>query len=214
VQGKGILWGLVVFLLLVILSAARIGVADLLSGYIRDAIAAWSSSAAPPDESDLVAVSRALDVALRISPGNPNHYEDLARLDFVRSGMPGTTVAERADRLRHGLKSIRQAIALRPVSPYSWGILLRLKSELGEFDAEFNRSLERTVTLGPWEPGLQAVVLDAALNAWDVLPKAERKMVRENYHRGLKRQANAMLDVIFAHRNGCVVSSGYDECLQ
>ena len=177
-------------------------------------MAAWSSGVNRPGVSDLDALSRVLEAALLIAPDNPDHYEDMARLALLRSGMPGTAGAARSGWLRQGLVSIRRAIALRPASPYDWAVLLRLKSESGEYDAEFRRSLERTVTLGPWEPGLQGVVLDAGLNAWDVLPVAEREMVRESYHRGLKRQAGAMLDVIFAHRNGCVVSTGYDGCVQ
>ncbi|HZW26316.1 MAG TPA: hypothetical protein VFF26_12600 [Gallionella sp.] len=200
-QGTSILWVSGALLLFVVFSAVRIGTADFLSGYVRDEIAAWSM--APPDASDLAAVSRALDLAQWISPGNPDHYADMARLDLVRSGMPGTTAAEKIELLRHGLKPIRQAIALRPASSYSWAILLRLKNELGEYDAEFRRSLERTVTLGPWEPELQLVVADVGWSAWAVLPGAEREMVRENLVRGMKRQAEAMLAIAQAHRDDC-----------
>lgn len=202
-QGTGILFVSGALLLFVILSAVRIGTADLLSGYIRDEIASWSSSAAPPDPSDLNAVLRALDVAQLLSPGNPDHYQDLARLELVRSGMPGMTDAERIALLRQALDPIRQAIALRPASSYSWAILLRLKDELGEYDAEFCRSLERTVTLGPWEPALQLVVADVGWSAWAELPGVEREMVRENLVRGMKRQAEAMLAIAQAHLHDC-----------
>lgn len=201
-QGTSILWASGALLLFVVFSAARIGAADFLSGYVRDEIAAWSSRATPPDASELAAVSRALDLAQWISFGNPDHYEDMARLALVRSGMPGTTGAEKNDLLRHGLVAIRQAIALRPASPYSWAILLRLKHELGEYDAEFHRSLERTVALGPWEPKLQLVVADVGWSAWAELPGAEREMVRENLVRGMKRQAEAMLAIARAHHCG------------
>ena len=189
-------------MIFVIFSAVRIGTADIISGYVRDEIAAWSVSAARPDVSELTAVSRALDFAQLISPGNPDHYEDLARLDLVRAGMQGTTEPESTALLRHGLEPIRQAIALRPASPYSWAILLRLKSELGEYDAEFRRCLERTVALGPWQPELQLVVADVGWRAWSGLPGAEREMVRENLVRGMKRQAEAMLFIARAHHCG------------
>jgi hypothetical protein len=201
-QGISTLWVSGALLLFVILSAARIGIADVLSGYIRDEIARWSVSAASPQESDLTAVSRALDLAQWLSPGNPDHYEDLARLDLLRSGMLVTTFAEKTDRLRHGLESIRRAIALRPASPYSWVILLRLKNELGEYDAEFRRSLERTVVLGPWEPELQLVVADVGWSAWAELPDAERELVNANLVRGMQRQTEAMLAIARAHHCG------------
>ncbi len=201
--GTGILWVTGALLLFVMFSATRIGIADFLSGYIRKEIAAWSSGKVPLDVSDQAEVSRVLVVAQLISPGNPDHYEDMARLDLVRSGMPGITGAERTGLLRRGLVSIRRAIVLRPASPYSWAILLRLKNELGEYDAEFRRSLERTVTLGPWEPELQLVVADIGWSAWAGLPDAEREMVSENLVRGMKRQAEAMLVVAQSHRDGC-----------
>ena len=202
-QGTSILWIPGALLLFVLFSAVRIGTADFLSGYIRNEMAAWSSSAAPPDAAGLAEVSRALDVAQLIAPGNPDHYEDMARLDLLRSGMPGTTGSEKNGLLRHGLTLIRQAIALRPASQYSWAILLRLKNELGEHDAEFRRSLERTVTLGPWEPELQLVVADVGWGAWAELPGEEREKVRENLVRGMERQAEAMLAIAQAHSDGC-----------
>lgn len=199
-QGTGILWVSGALLLFVMFSAGRIGAADFLSGYVRSEIAAWS--AAPPDASGLAAVSRALDVARSIAPDNPDLYEDMARLDLVRSGMPGAAGVGRIDLLRQGVETIRRAIALRPASSYSWAILLRLKHELGEYDAEFRRSLERTVTLGPWEPELQLVVADIGWGAWAELPDPERQMVGENLVRGMKRQAEAMLAIARAHHCG------------
>lgn len=209
-QGTGILWASGALLLFAIFSAVRIGAADLLSGYVRHEMAAWSSAAARPDAAGLAAVSRAIDAARWIAPDNPDLHEDMARLDLVRSGMPGTPGAERTGLLRQGVEAIRRAIALRPASSYSWAILLRLKHELGEYDAEFRRSLERTVTLGPWEPELQLVVADIGWSAWAGLPGAEREMVRENLVRGMKRQAEAMLAIAQVHRIDC----GGEDCIR
>ncbi len=201
--GNIVLWVVGAFLIFVIFSAARIGAADLLSGYARDEMDAWSSSATRPDSSVMADVSRALGVARWIAPGNPDLYEDMARLALVRSGMPDINNAERNTTLREGLTLIRQAIVLRPVSTNSWGILLRLKKELGEYDTEFRRGLERAVTLGPWEPELQPVVAEAGLSAWAVLPVAEREMVRMNFVRGMKRQADTMISIAQSHRDNC-----------
>lgn len=191
-----ILWVLGALLIFVVFSAARIGAADFISGYVRNEMAAWTSSAVSPDASKLDNVARALVVAQWIAPDNPDHYEDMARLELVRAGLSGVAA-------RTGLAPIRQAIALRPASAYSWAILLRLKNELGEHDAEFRRSLERTVTLGPWEPNLQLVVAEAGWSAWAELPDAEREMVRENQVRGMKRQAAAMLAIAQAYPQDC-----------
>lgn len=202
-RSRSILWVLGIFLLFVIYSAARIGVADLLSGFARNKMNAWSSSAVRPDAAALESIARALNVARKIAPDNPDYLEYLVLLTSVRADMPGINDAEKNAQLAQGLLLIRQAIALRPASSYSWATLLLLKRAHGEYDAEFRHALERAVTLGPWEPYVQRVVADAGMSAWAALPRAEQEMVRENIVRGMKWQSAAMLPILQAHRNNC-----------
>lgn len=202
-RSKVVLWVCGVFLLYVIISAARIGAADLLSGYAGSEFQAWSSGAIRPDVSAVDSVARALDVVRLIAPDNPDHHEYLARLALVRSGMGGASESERNLQLAYGLEQIHRAIALRPVSPYSWVIMLQLKRERAEYDPEFFHGLERAVTLGPWEPAVQLIVADVGLSAWAALPHAEQEMVRGNMARGVKRQAKQMISILRMHRNDC-----------
>lgn len=202
-RSKVAFWVFVAFLLFVIISAARIGAADLLSGYAKNELNAWSLSAVRPDVSAVDSVSSALDMARLIAPDNPDHYEYFARLALVRSGMPGVSESERNLQLVHGLEQIRKAIVLRPVSPYSWGIMLQLKRERAEYDSEFRHGLERAVTLGPWEPLVQLIVADVGMSAWAALPGAEQEMLRGNLARGVKRQAKQMIAILRMHRNDC-----------
>lgn len=202
-RSRSVLWVLGAFVLFVIFSAARIGAADLFSGYARNKMAIWSTSATHPAVAMQVSVASALGVARMIAPGNPDQYEDMARLALVRSGMPGINDVEKDARLIQGLLQIRQAITLRPVSSYSWVTLLLLKRERAEYDAEFRHALERAVTLGPWEPDVQRVVAEVGMSAWAVLPRAEQEMVRENMVRGMRRQAATMISIAQARRNDC-----------
>lgn len=202
-RSKSVLWASGAFLLFIIFLAVRIGVADLLSKSARNEMYAWSTSKVRPDVSAVDSVSATLGKARLISPGNPDHYEDMARLALVRSGMPGVSDAERNAQLLQGVEQIRAAIALRPASPYSWATLLLLKRERGEYDAEFRLALERAVTLGAWEPAVQPVVADVGLSAWAALPGAWQEMVRENFVRGMKWQANTMIAVAQSHLNDC-----------
>jgi len=202
-RNKVILGVFGIFMLFVIISAARIGAADLLSGYARNELNAWSLIAAKPDVSAVDSVSGALDMARLIAPDNPDHYEYLARLALVRSGMPGVSESERNLQLVRGLEQIRKAIALRPVSPYSWAIMLQLKRERAEYDSEFRHGLERAVTLGPWEPLVQLIVADVGMSAWAALPGAEQTLLKGNLARGVKRQAKQMIAILRMHRNDC-----------
>lgn len=200
--GKILPWVFATLMLFAIVSAVRIGTADLLCGYATDSMATWP--AAEPDASQLAGVSRVLDAAHWVTPDNPDVYENLARVEMLRAGMRSADDTARNAALRNGLELVRHAIALRPASPYGWAILLQLKNALGEYDAEFRRSLERTVTLGPWEPELQVAVADAGLGAWAALPEAERKLVGEDIRRGMMRQPGAMFAIARAHLDVCV----------
>jgi hypothetical protein len=208
ILGKGLSWVLGALALFVVFSAVRLGAADLLCGHAADRMAKWPQGGG--DASSVDGVSRILDAARRIAPDNPDVHETAARLDMVRADRPGADDAERKAALRHGITQIRRAISLRPVSPYGWAILLRLKSGLREYDAEFRRSLERTASLGPWEPELQATVADAGLGAWAALPESERKMVGESIARGMKRQAGTMFAIARAHLARCAAAGRND----
>jgi hypothetical protein len=203
-SGKNILIALsTIISLFLLFSAARIGTTGLLTEYIRTEIDTWSASLVPPDLTAVESLNRVLGVARFISPDNPDHLEDQAHLALVYSGLPNISVTERASQLNSGVAQIKAAIALRPVSSYSWATLLLLKRAQASFDAEFRHALERTVTLGPWEPDVQPIVADVGLSAWALLPIAEQEMVRENFVRGMKRQAEVMIAIAQSHQNDC-----------
>jgi len=198
-RNKLIVWISIAFLLYLIFSAVRIGAADLLSKYARNEMDAWALNA--PASSAVDKVYRAIDMARLIAPDRPDSYENLARLILARS--KALNGAARSASLIEGHALIRQAIVLRPVSPYSWAVLMQLKSELGEYDAEFRRALERAVTLGPWEPWVQPIVAEVGLRAWGELAFAEQEMVRKNFVRGMKRQAETMMLIAQKQRRRC-----------
>jgi hypothetical protein len=200
-RNKSVLWTL--GSLFLILSAVRIGTADLISSYTGDEITLLSTNGKLPAAEDLDRISNLLENAKFIAPGNPDIYENLARVALMRSGFKEQNEAQRNALLSEGVELTRVAISLRPASSYGWAMLLLFKRERAEFDAEFRRALERSVTLGPWEPGVQPIVADVGLSAWSALPFAEQEMVRANFARGMKRQANVMLDIVRAHSNDC-----------
>jgi hypothetical protein len=203
-SGKNLLLALstIIFLFL-FFSAARIGATALLTGYIRTEIDTWAASSVLPDLPAVENLNRVLGVVRFISPNNPDNLEDQAHLALVYSGLPNISATERANQLNNGVAQIKAAIALRPVSSYSWATLLLLKRAQASFDAEFRHALERTVTLGPWEPDVQPIVADVGLSAWTALPIAEQEMVRENFVRGMKRQADVMIAIAQSHQQNC-----------
>lgn len=205
-------WALGGLLLFVVFSAARIVAADLYSGYVRDEITASFSREHGPDVASLTAVSSRLAITRWLSPDDPDLHEGAARLALMRARLPGATAAERKAALVESLAAIRRTIALRPVSPYGWAILLRVKEGLGEYDAEFRRALHGAVILGPREPEVQVVVVDVGLKAWSALPGAEQAMVMGSVLRGIKRQGATVPGNAQVQRSDCVEASRDSGC--
>ncbi len=199
-HSKAVLWLSGVILGFLILSALRIGVADLLSNVIKDEL---SDLIVPVDE-----IAGELKLLKLISPANPDLYESLARVALIKSAQP----ALRDQQLTLALDAICQSIRLRPVSPYSWATLLLIKRERHEYDEQFRQALERATTLGPWEPAVQLVVNDAGLSAWPLLPLPDQKRVEENMVRGMKRQAAQILAQVQSHIKDCRPASESSLC--
>ncbi len=187
-------WVLGALLLYAIYSAVRIGAADFLS--IEAADAANSIPA-------LADASRKLSWARRLTPDDPERLDDSAVLALHQAGLPGVAPAEKKALLRAGLVHARSAVVLRPAYAYGWAILLRFKHELREYDAEFGQALRAVATLGPWEPGLQALALDVGMAAWPKLSPNEQEQVMAIYLRGMQSQPDRMTDILRSHAPPC-----------
>lgn len=204
---KYLIWTTIAFLSFVIYSAVRFGAAELISLAARRSMQDWEYAKQSPLATQVESVARQLELARFLASDDPRNHEDIARLSLVRAGLPDVTLAEKKSQLQLGMSEIRIAIALRPVSPYSWTILLLIKRELGEFDAEFRHALHRSVELGPWEPDLLTTLADVGLSAWTEMPAAEQALIQQVFVRGLERQSRLMRDVVRAHRYECATQA-------
>lgn len=200
---KSLLWVAVAFLCLVLFLAARNGVAQLFLLSARGDMDAWSEQKRNPSPSEFAAVLSQLEWAARLADSDPATHENIARLDLMRAATL-TDAVKREQVLREGVNEIHIALALNPASPYHWTILLMLKRDLGEYDAEFRYALKRAVELGPWEPTLLLAQADVGLSAWDAMPRQEQAIIQQVFIRGLQRQSKAMIGVAQSHRAACV----------
>ena len=141
-----------------------------------------------------------MEEANRLDPGNPMYLEDLVRLRILHASRPGSVESVRKHELRRLLPEIREAIRLRPVSPYTWTALLYVKSEVGERDEEFSLALANATKLGPWEPEVQLVVADVGTANWKELNAMQRDIVRRDILRGMRRQSDKMIAIITARK--------------
>lgn len=198
-------WHIVIVLVLafVFITAGRYGIAELIGMSANSELDSWTKFKRTPtaDESQSVATRYAWAIAL--ADMNPAHHEGLARLDFIRATQLPTSDPLRATYLASAKAEILRAISLRPISPYSWTILLVIKHASQEYDAEFRHALHRAVELGPWEPDLLPQLADVGLSAWSVMPAEEQALIGQVFVRGMQRQQKTMLSIANAHINQC-----------
>jgi hypothetical protein len=88
--------------------------------------------------------------------------------------------------LQLALKHQFRAAALRPTWPYTHAAIAASKFYLGEFDADFSRSILLASRYGPWESEIQNRMLGIGYRSWARLGVPERDAVRGNLVRALQ----------------------------
>jgi hypothetical protein len=129
-----------------------------------------------------------VNTALKRFPNNPDYLDFAGRLKILAASQPGVVGGERRDLLESAASDFRQALAVRPLWPYSWVNLLSAKDKLGQVDLEFNSALTRAAELGPWEPRVQLQVINSGLRYWDQLGLTERDLVQSKIIDALRVQ--------------------------
>jgi hypothetical protein len=137
-----------------------------------------------------------LNTALKRFPNNPDYLDFAGRLKILQVGQVGVMGAERRELLESAAGDFRQALAGRPLWPYSWANLLTVKDKLGQVDKEFNLALGRSAELGPWEPRVQLQVVDSGLRYWSRLGGAERELVQQKVLDALKVQPRNVFAIV------------------
>lgn len=207
---KNLLWVAAAFLLYILVSAIRLGVVELLSINAHESMQDWDFSQQVPPVAEVETAAHQLEMARLLANDNPGPHEDIAYLSLMRIWLPDVSPAEKKLQLQIGLSEIRTAIALRPVSPYSWTILLLIKRDLGEFDAEFRHALHRSVELGPWEPELLTWLADVGLSAWTKIPADEQALIQQVFVRGMEHQRSQMIGAFLTHQDDCAFQAAGD----
>ena len=118
-----------------------------------------------------------LSYALESDPDNPNIHQYLALALEGRFANTAPKNKEAMSSRREAYAHYKKAISLRPTWPYTWMNLALVKYRLGETDDEFYHAMHKADELGPWEPGVQSVIVDIGLHYWNSLSRDEREFV-------------------------------------
>jgi len=190
-----------------IYAAGKRGLADTADYPARRALAQWASEKRAPGETEWQAVHAALERAAALAPANPLYVEELGRLLELRAaGMDRSDPAARS-LLEQSRAQFRQAVAMRPGSPYAWASLALVKFRLNEMDYEFYGALERAARFGPWEPAVQLALADIGLASWMLLALPGKQQVLGALERGMLRQHKEIVRIAAIHRTLPVLCS-------
>ncbi len=137
-----------------------------------------------------------INTALKRFPNNPVYLDFAGRLQILQTGQMGVMGAQRRALLESAADYFRQALAVRPLWPYSWVYLLIAKDKLGQVDREFREALKRSAQHGPWEPQVQLQVIRSGLRYWSSLGSVERAVVQRKVLDALKIQPREVFVVI------------------
>ena len=157
---------------LTVLAADR-GAADLYAFGARHAL----------DRGGPVGPQPGLERAIRLDGGNAEHYGYLARLYESRG------------EYEQALERYRIAAKARPASPGAWGDIARLKLRLAQFDGELDNAIRNASRLGPWEPDLQLVIAEVAMQGGSRLTPEARRAAFAMMSRALKRQERELVQL-------------------
>ncbi len=153
------------------------GLADIYARPSITVLEKWRSGDITLNGDDWDKLRADLSYALEHDPDNPDIHEYLALAIEGRFAEFAPENKEAMPPRREAYAHYKKSISLRPTWPYAWVNLALVKYRLGETDNEFYHALHKADELGPWEPGVQRVIVDIGLHNWNSLSRDERKFV-------------------------------------
>lgn len=186
---------LFVLLALTAVQCARLGAAGFFVQLAQGEIDQWTSAARKPAKVELLWTAKHFLDSLDYASDNPWALEGLAALDLARmraSQVPLEALAVTRD----ARARLRQALLLRPTSPFLWANLALTKLYLDEIDDELKTALRHADELGPWEPVVQQTTLFVGLAAWPDLDSGMRQALARSVERGARRNPRKTLEIV------------------
>ena len=160
------------------------GLADLLAKPAAYQISLWEQPNSIAKAAAWPTTLTQLQWAINLEPANPDLLELISRAYYLHSNFD-IGIKFQLTSLQQALNYNLQAIRQRPVSAYTWANIALLKSQLQQYDAQFETAIKQAIILGKWEPLVQHLVIEAGLTAWYQLPQSTRWLVLAAIERGI-----------------------------
>lgn len=135
--------------------------------------------------------------AQHLDPGNPATAEQLGGayttdIQNKRDAGPNGAVTRQWP---HAFEQYSRAVVLRPTSPYSWANRAWTKYYLGQIDRDLYVAMQNAISLGPWEPEVQFVVVDLGFALWEEMPVVLRPQVLALAQNGVRRYGAKIVSI-------------------
>lgn len=178
--------------------ALRMGVADVIAYKAKYQVKIWEKAGRLPAQDEVDYALEKAASALAWEPGNPEHMDLKAHVLIYQSLLYwGET--EFAASSAEALALYQQSTQRRPKWPYTWARLALVKAYRGEFDDVYAEAVAKSVTYGPWEPGVHKTLTEAGLPGWLQLDKVTRTHLVGNIYRGLRFEQRALSAMVKRH---------------
>ncbi len=171
------------------------GIAGLLVQSAKDEVETWTPVARKPGMAQVRRAAKYYSDSLEYTSRNPWSLEGLGAMDLAR--MRVSTIPREALAVTRSARTrFRQALLLRPTSPFLWANLALTKLYLSEFDDELLTALRHADELGPWEPTVQQTIVFVGLAAWQDLDPGLRQTLARGIERGAKRDTWKIFEIV------------------
>lgn len=162
------------FLIYMIYIAGSWGVADVYARPAMSVLEKWRAGKIKLNGQDWDEIQANLSKALQHDPDNPDIHEYLALALEGALGAQSATDEEVISSRKAAYSHYKKSIAVRPTWPYAWVNLALVKYRLGEIDDEFFNAYKKAEQLGPWEPGVQKIIIEIGLHGWARFSQQDR----------------------------------------
>jgi hypothetical protein len=151
---------------------AQIGLrADVLFEQSQTLQEAWTEAPDSLHEDDWLSAGQDLLAALALNAGEAEYLHQYGILLSTEQNLLGDALTrQELQRIASNAQEAhRLGIRQRPASPIGWTNFALSKALAGQLDGEFDRALERSNSLGPWEKENHRVVAAIAMNFWTAM---------------------------------------------
>ena len=193
--GKFASLALFLILSLIAVQCVRLGLAGILVQSALSEVETWTPASRKPGMAQVRRAAKFFSDSLEYASANPWSLEGLGAMDLAR--MRVSTIPREALAItRSAHARFRQALSLRPTSPFLWANLALTKLYVNEFDEEMSTALRHADELGPWEPTVQQTIVFVGLAAWQYLDPDMRQTLARSIERGAKRDTRKMFEIV------------------